>query len=40
MLPLILVRGKSHRVKVLSKIHYQLGCLLSFLNLVDVPERT
>ena len=39
VLPLMLVWGTSHRVKVLTKIHYQLGCLLSFLNLVDVPER-
>lgn len=39
MLAFTLFAGKHNWVKILTKIYYQLGCLLSFFNLTHVPHR-
>lgn len=36
---LSLLTGKAMRVRLLSKAHYQIGFILSYLKLVAVPER-
>ena len=39
MLPFSLFKGKHIWVKILTKIYYHAGCLLSFLNLTPVPHK-
>jgi glycosyltransferase involved in cell wall biosynthesis len=39
ILPFSFIAGKHIWVKILTKIYYQAGCLLSFLNLKHVPHK-